>query len=149
MFKKSLGLSLLLLTTLNPAGNAFADDNGGRAPAVPVGSLAANHGQVLCTAGINADGTVGGGLHVLRDPTKTFKLSTGNYQVLFGVPCNNITAAKGWARWLQVDTLTTGSIFGVSCTTADRAGAINGVFVQCVNHAGALTDTSFFLFVAR
>jgi hypothetical protein len=102
----------------------------------------------MCTAAINSDGTVAGGFGVNQTPTGTIKLGTGIYQVVFTVPCTNITAARGWARIVQVDTLTAGSIGNVQCTTADRAGNANGVFVNCTNSTGPV-DTSFFLFVLR
>ena len=128
--------------------SAFADDNNGPAAAVPAGSLKANHGQVLCTAAISADGTVAAGQHVNKSAFQTRRLSIGTYEVDFKQPCGNVTAAKGFARWVQVDTLTTGTAAG-SCTTADRAGDASSVWVQCINAVGGLADQSFFLFVAR
>ncbi|MGR8933684.1 MAG: hypothetical protein ACU837_04750 [Gammaproteobacteria bacterium] len=152
MFKKSLSLSLLLAATFNPGSNTFAANDGGTAPlSVAPGSLRANHGQVLCTAAINDDATVAGGLHVIIDPAQTKQAEgVGTYQVAFSGPCRGaITAKNGWARWVQVDTLQTGSIHGVFCTTADRSGVKNAVWVECVNNAGDRVNTSFFLFVAR
>ena len=73
-------------------------------------------------------------------------LGTGEYQVGFA---GNVTAANGFARWVQVDTLTVGSYGLTVCTTADRAGLATGIYVACFNEAGTATDTSFFLFVAR
>ena|SRR5271167_1116518 len=105
---------------------------------------AATRGVVFATAAINRDGTVASCFTCNR--SNTVHLGTGVYQVGFNT---NVQATNGWSRWVQVDTLSTGSIFGVSCTTADRAGLATGVFVLCVDTAGADTDTSFFLFVAR
>ncbi len=123
---------------------AFAQDNGERA--LDISAVAPNQGQVLCTAAINTNATVAGGLGVVSAASE----GTGAYQVVFGGACaSDVRAVSGWARWVQVDTLTTGSISGVSCTTADRSGVINGVWVFCTNASGVATNTSFFLAVAR
>ena len=60
-----------------------------------------------------------------------------------------------WSRWVQSDTLTTGSL-DAYCMTADQAGVPTAIFVRCHAPGGpgsmgqsALVDTSFFLFVAR
>ena len=116
--------------------------NGDVSPQVVLSN--ATRGVVFKTAAMNSDASVANCFRCNR--INTTHLGTGLYQVGFD---ENVTANNGWSRWLQVDTLSTGSIFGVSCTTADRAGLPSGVFVECVNSAGALTDTSFFLFVAR
>jgi hypothetical protein len=128
------------------SGPFAAGQNGGdRSMAVPPVTLSnATRGVVFKTAAINADATVANCFRCNR--INTVHLSTGTYQVGFD---ENVTANAGWSRWVQVDTLTIGSIFGISCTTADRAGLVTGVFVECVNAAGALADTSFFIFVAR
>lgn len=135
-----LAVSAALFSAITMAGSS----NGVRPAAVT--GLLANHGQVLCTAAINSDASIAGGLDVASAAAE----GTGSYQVLFGGACaGTITAANGFARFVQVDTLTTGSITDVSCTTADRSGAVNGVFVECVNSAGTPVNTSFFLFVTR
>jgi len=126
---------------------AMGQNDGGYASSdLPVGSAQDNRGHFLCTAAINSNGTRAGGATV----ASSANLGVGSYQVIFRPPCQNITARNGWARIVQVDTLQILSIGGgVSCTTADRAGNPNGVFVFCHNHAGIATNTSFFLFVAR
>jgi len=125
---------------------AMGQNDGGYAPAdLPVGSAQDNRGHFLCTAAINSNGSRAGGNTV----ASSTRLGVGTYQVIFRAPCTNILARNGWARVVQVDTLTTGSLPAISCTTADRAGNPNGVFVICFNSAGATADTSFFLFVAR
>lgn len=142
-FRKAMLLSMGLA-----AGAASAQGLNGAAvaPADAAAPLSFNSGQVLCTAAVNSDGSKASGLHV----TSTTLLGTGQYEVIFGSSaCSKITALNGYARWVQVDTLTTGSITGVSCTTADRSGQPNGVFVNCTNNAGTTVNTSFFLFVAR
>jgi len=123
------------------------NEGSGVAPSdLPVGGAQDNRGHFLCTAAINSNGTRAGGNTVFSSSN----LGLGTYQVIFRAPCQNITARNGWARVVQVDTLTTGSIGGgVSCTTADRAGFPNGVFILCTNAAGVQVNTSFFLFVAR
>lgn len=118
--------------------------NGEPEPAVTLG--ASTRGVVFGTAAINSDATVASCFFCSKP--NTMHLATGVYQVGFTVN-GNITANNGFSRWVQVDTLSTGSISGVSCTTADRAGLTSAVFVLCENGAGAPTDTSFFLFVAR
>lgn len=112
----------------------------------PVGSLATNQGALLCVAAVNSTGTIAGGGSFVASSAL---LGTGNYEVIFKGACRNITAARGWARWVQVDTLTDGSIDNVTCTTANRAGNQDGVWVRCTDGAGTGVNTSFFLFVAR
>ena len=128
---------------------ALADNNGGGMTAMdaPAGSLAANQGALLCVAAVNSTGTLAGGMPFVASSAS---FGGGSYEVIFKGACApNITAKKGWARWVQVDTLTTGSISGVTCSTADRAGNVKGVFVRCTDGAGTGVDTSFYLFVAR
>lgn len=130
---------------------SFADDNRGGEGSV--GGAAVTHstatrGQVMCTAAINADGSVASCFNCNKDVTETLKLSTGTYQVAFQGICDNAQASKGWSRWVQVDTLTDGTQ-NAYCTTADRAGKPKAVWVQCRDHDGAYVDASFFLFLAR
>lgn len=140
-----VSLTAALLSLAAVAG----PNDGTGAKDAPAGSLPGNHGQVLCTAAINSDGTVAGGQHVkLAGTSRLGGAGVGNYQVEFFAPCTNIVASRGWARWVQADTLATGTTIGY-CTTADRAGNINAVFVTCRDAAGVALDTSFFLFVAR
>ena len=107
-------------------------------------------GVVFKTAAINTDGSVAGCFRC--DRTHTLHLNTGQYQVAFD---ELVTANQGWSRWVQVDTLSTGSE-NAWCTTADRVGDTNAIYVQCQHEGGAgsmgnsvLADTSFFIFVAR
>jgi hypothetical protein len=103
----------------------------------------ATRGIPFKTAAINSNGTIAS---CFRCVSATH-LAQGEYQVTFD---ENVQANNGFSRWLQVDTLGTGSISNVSCTTADRAGNVNAVFVICtLGSSGVITDTSFFLFVAR
>jgi hypothetical protein len=101
------------------------------------------NGKVKCTAAVNEDGTLAGGKHVVS----ATRLNPGQYALSFEKPCTDITAANSWSRWVQVDTLGTGSS-DAYCTTADRSGDPNGVYVQCQNLLGS-ADTSFFIFVAK
>jgi hypothetical protein len=144
-----LSLTKTLIVTLGLVINAgaLADDNGGvTTDNLTPGSAADNRGQILCTGAINSDGTKAGGTNVASSTW----LGAGNYEVVFKGPCaGNITAVKGWSRFVQPDTLTTGNNPAVFCTTADRAGIINGVFVRCTDGAGTATDTSFFINVLR
>jgi hypothetical protein len=111
------------------------------------GSLATNQGAILCVAAVNSDATIAGGTGFVASSAS---LGVGNYEVIFKGACqNNVTAARGWARFVQVDTLTSGSISGITCSTADRAGNPAGVFVRCTDGAGTPLNTSFFLFVLR
>jgi hypothetical protein len=117
--------------------------NGDVTPEVTLGQ--ATRGVVFATAAINSNGSVANCFTCNRGNTGL--LGTGAYQVAFN---QNVQANNGWSRWLQVDTLTTGSISNVSCTTADRAGTPSAVFVLCSdNMTGNPVNTSFFLFVAR
>ena len=136
-------LAALLMATCSAAAQA---PNGADLThaARPLISLPfATRGVVFKTAALNPDGTLASCFACVS----SIHLGTGLYQVTFNT---NVQAINGWSRWLQVDTLTTGSIANVSCTTADRAGNVDAVFVECTHgNTGALTDTSFFLFVAR
>ncbi|MEM9300489.1 MAG: hypothetical protein AAGE01_00165 [Pseudomonadota bacterium] len=115
---------------------------------VTPGSIPSSTGQVLCSAAMNSDGTVGGGLSV--DTGRTQRLDVGIYEVIFrGFSCRDIRASRGYYRWLQVDTLTTSFEDPAICTTADRADRINGVYVACFDLNGNPVDTSFFLFVGK
>jgi len=106
------------------------------------GAIPATHGQVWYTAAINSDGSVAGCLNCNR--TNTIHLGTGLYQVGFA---GNVTAAAGFSRWVQADTLQVGSEVAF-CNTADRSGLATAVFINCNNVSGPV-DVSFFLFVAR
>jgi hypothetical protein len=135
-------------------GAAFAQQaiNGAVPASVPPRSLIrTNHGHFLCTAGINANGTIASPSSEADyvDQTRTFRLSAGAYQVAFLAPCPNVQATNGWFRIVQPDTLTTGSTGPRFCTVADRAGVASAVFVQCFNQAGVSTDTSFTISVSR
>jgi hypothetical protein len=123
----------------------MAGINGATQPPGSVNLANATRGVVFQTAAINSDGTVANCFGCNK--ATTLHLGPGQYQVGFG---GNVTANNGWSRWVQVDTLTTENITNVSCTTADRVLVTTAVFIVCyTNNTGALTDTSFFLFVAR
>lgn len=124
-------------------------DPGGVVPADVAAFGQQNRGVVLCTASINSDGSVAGGFGV--DKTVATRGGVGFYRVQFKAPCGgNIQVNRGWARWVQVDTLTFGTNNGY-CTTADLASTlgVGGVFVNCLGPGGTNQDTSFNLFVAR
>jgi hypothetical protein len=105
-----------------------------------------NRGVVFYTAAINSNATVASCFGCNKSLTLQPE-GTGTYQVAFN---QNVTANSGFSRWVQVDTLTTGSTINVSCTTADRSGVTTAVWVECFNNmTGAPENTSFFLFVAR
>jgi hypothetical protein len=111
----------------------------------PVTLANPTRGVVFQTAGINSDGTVASCFGCVK--ATTLHLGPGQYQVGFN---GNVTANNGWSRWVQVDTLSTENVYNISCTTADRALVTSAIWVACyTNNTGALTDTSFFLFVAR
>jgi hypothetical protein len=150
---KSWALAVALIIGLAGAASAFEEDNlpPGQS-AVPAAVTLSNttRGVVFFTAAINSDGTVASCFHC--NTAQTFKLSTGAYQVDFG---QDIRANNGFSRWVQPDTLTTGSE-NAWCNTADRGGDVNAVFVNCQTTGGPGSmgnskpvDTSFFLFVAR
>ena len=141
----SLALSLHAGLAKGQARSAPAALNGEAltgeaAPAVTLAN--ATRGVVFRTAAINANGTVASCFGC----TSSAHLSTGQYEVAFN---SNSQATNGWSRWVQVDTLTTGFISDIHCTTADRVLNIGAVFVGCVNSSGTFVDTSFFLFMAR
>jgi hypothetical protein len=139
---------VLIAAMLAPAAfaqSASADNGVATAPSVSTAPKFTN-GSVKCTADINSDGSVLSCKHC--DPAKTFHLVTGEYQVGFKKPCQNILAVNGWSRWVQPDTLSTGEEQAF-CTTADRLGDSNAVWVECWDSTGNNVDASFFLFVAR
>jgi hypothetical protein len=107
-------------------------------------------GVVFYTAAINTDGSIAACFGCNAANTK--RLGVGEYQIDFG---QNVQAINGWSRWLQVDTLTTGTE-NAWCNTADRFGDQNAVWVNCQTSGGPGSqgnskpvDASFFLFVAR
>jgi len=137
----------LVSTSLVLSAGALAQTNGGAEYPLdaPVGSLKYNIADVLCTAAINSNGSTAGGETV----SSSIRITTGQYQVTFKKPCQNITAKNGWARIVHPDTHSTGSLPSVNCITADRVGNTNAIFVACYNATGAFADTSFGLFVLR
>ena len=146
---KMISASAILTIGLCVAtGAAFAgDDNNGTAGDVPlITTPKATNGSVKCTASINSDGSVLACKHC--NPADTSHIVTGQYQVGFKRPCQNILAVNGWSRWVQPDTLSIGSEIAF-CTTADRVADTNAVFVKCLDGSGNPVDASFFLFVAR
>ena len=139
-----LAVALSLSTALFSVAAMGQEANG--PTELDIAKVKPSTGSVLCTAAVNSTGKKAGGSGV----ASVTHLGTGTYQVTFGGACGtNVTAAKGHMRWLQVDTLTTGSILHARCTTADRAGVPAAIFVLCEGVGGVLEDTSFFLFVAR
>ncbi len=107
-------------------------------------------GVVFLTAAVNSDGSLGSCFGCNTANTK--RLGVGQYQIDFG---QNVQAVNGWSRWVQPDTLTTGTE-NAWCNTADRAGDGNAVWVNCQTSGGPGSqgnskpvDASFFLFVAR
>jgi hypothetical protein len=153
-----LGLAVLVAVALlavylpaqneNAAQNGFA--NGELAPADVTLSGGINRGVVFKTAAINTDGTVASCFRCVK--ANTIRLSTGTYQVAFD---ELVQANQGWSRWVQADTLTTGSE-NAWCNTADRSGSPDAIYVNCQHEGGAGSggnsvpvDTSFFIFVAR
>jgi hypothetical protein len=150
MKRYAWGLSIMAVVLVavaivaRPVRAASGDNGGGGFSPAALG--ATTRGVVYYTAAINGDGSVAACF--LCNKTNTVHIATGQYQVAFNQ--GNVTANNGYSRWVQVDTLTTGSINNVSCTTADRAAVPAAVWVACFNGTtGAATDTSFFLFVAR
>jgi hypothetical protein len=114
------------------------------------GAAEPTRGVVFFTAAINSDGTIASCFECV--PANTKRLGVGQYQIDFG---ENVQAINGWSRWVQADTLTTGTV-NAWCNTADRAGDPNAVWVNCQHSGGpgsqgnsAPVDVSFFLFVAR
>ena len=114
------------------------------------GSAEPTRGVVFSTAAINSNGTVASCFDC--NAANTMKLAIGTYQVEFN---RNVQAINGWSRWVQADTLTTGSE-NAWCNTADRAGDNKAIFVNCQTTGGPGSqgnskpvDVSFFFFVAR
>ena len=148
-------LALSLCAGLVPGAALAADNiNGGNAGPVPlslgIGTAAVNAGRILCTAAINANGTIATTLAgSFINPATTSRLGLGLYQVGFKGPCSNVQSINGWFRIVEPDTLTTGSTGPRYCTVADRAGNPAGVFVECFNSTGGFADTSFTLSVSR
>jgi hypothetical protein len=107
----------------------------------------ATRGVVVKTAAMNSDGSVAACFRCNGSITQ--HLNTGEYQIGFD---ENVQANNGWSRFVQVDTLGSGTL-NAWCTTADRAGVPNAIFVSCQTPASGGTskpiDVSFFLFVAR
>jgi hypothetical protein len=133
-----------LLVTLSWFNVSLAGDNNGGQLDSQVILNNATRGVVFYTAAINSNGTVAQCFLCNRSTSETRRLSVGTYEVAFTV---NVTANAGFSRWVQPDTLTTGTT-AAFCNTADRAGDVRSVFVNCLNASGPV-DTAFFLFIAR
>lgn len=116
--------------------------NGVAAAAVSLNSQ--TRGVVFDTAAVNSDGTIAKCFQC--STSNSFHIGTGEYQVEFK---SSHLANDGWSRWVQVDTLSTGSINNVSCATADRSGDDKAIWINCFDGSGNPVDTSFFLFSAR
>jgi hypothetical protein len=149
----SVFLSLSLAAGL-ASGAALAADSNGPGGAAPknagVGSIEENGGRFLCNAAINTNGSIATELDSsFIDPVRTFKLSTGTYQVGFKGPCANVQIANGWFRIVQPDTLTFNTLPARSCTVADRFLVPSALFIQCFDFRGNLVDTSFTVSVSR
>jgi hypothetical protein len=142
----ALVVTASLAVTRHAAAQGMTESNGAdltHAARAAVVLANPTRGIPFKTAAINSNGTIASCFRCVS----AINFFGGAYQVIFD---ENVQATNGWSRWLQVDTLTTGSISNISCTTADRAGNVNGVFVLCSNNStGVSTPTSFFLFVAR
>jgi hypothetical protein len=144
----------ILALIIGSASSADAQDNNtlrGERPAnIAPQSAQPTRGVVFFTAAINSDGSIGSCFGCSAANTK--RLGVGTYQIDFG---QNVQAINGWSRWVQADTLTTGTE-NAWCNTADRAGDDNAVWVNCQTSGGPGSmgnskpvDASFFLFVAR
>lgn len=153
--KKTWGtLLIVLVLVMSAAILIVAEDNGPRVATPDVTLANASRGVIFGEAAINSDGTVASCFNCNKGTT--LHLSTGEYQVGFqSFGQGQIQATNGFSRWVQVDTLSTGSN-NAWCTTADRAGVPGAVYVQCQQEGGSGSmglsvpaDVSFFIFVAR
>jgi hypothetical protein len=152
---KSFALAVGLVIAVAGASQAYEDDNTPPAQSRSYQSDIVTlpqptRGVVFFTAAINTDGSIASCFGCNVPNTK--RVGVGEYQIDFG---QNVQAANGWSRWVQADTLTTGTE-NAYCNTADRAGDVNAVWVNCQTPGGPGSmgnskpvDTSFFLFVAR
>jgi len=149
----SLGALLLVWALASVSGAQDTNTPAGRTPFVTAPKVTlgeATRGVVFYTAAINSDGSIA---HCFEcNPSGTVRIGVGIYQVNFFV---DVEATNGWSRWVQADTLSTGTT-NAYCTTADRAGLTTGIWVQCQAPGGPGSqgqskpvDTPFFLFVAR
>ena len=150
----NLAALLCFGVVLSSAAGAAQNTLPGQSPAAILPLLPQSaeptRGVVFFTAAINSNGSIASCFGCSTPNTK--RLGIGQYQVDFG---QNVQAINGWSRWVQADTLTTGSE-NAWCNTADRAGDQNAVWVNCQTSGGAGSqgnskpiDTAFFLFVAR
>jgi hypothetical protein len=150
---KDTVFALLLCTALVP-GMAVAQEEVNAAPRGVVPAIAGpatstNEGHFICTAAINANGTVFSGQYVNASQTGRVLASSGGcgttptnagcYQVSFGLgsPCASAPIAAGFFRICQIDTLTFGTLTGF-CTVADRAppGPAGAIWVETFSNSG-------------
>ena len=135
--------ALLALALGTASRVSAADDKGnGSVASADLHFSTATRGQVIYAAAINPDGTIAKCYGCVA--SKTLYLGTGEYQVAFGT---NVQARTGVSRWVMPDTLTTGEEY-TWCDTADRAGVVTAIYVNCQNASGP-ANTSFFLLVAK
>src|ERR1700739_2473623 len=107
---KNRSMALLLCAALVPTNVFAANGDNAANNNLPAGAKAAmapavtgaigNHGHFVCTAAINANGTVFSGEYV--NASQTQHLSTGTYQVVFNTyattndaPCSDVRIALG------------------------------------------------------
>ena len=95
---------LCLGVVLFSAAVAQNAPNGVKSFDLAPGSAQPTRGVVFFTAAINSDGSIASCFGC--DATNTQRLGVGQYQIDFG---QNAQAINGWSRWVQADTLTTGS----------------------------------------
>jgi predicted lipoprotein with Yx(FWY)xxD motif len=139
-----LAKMLIASCAFGASTGAFAGGGNGTRPPDAPATLAGSHGNVWYTAAVDSTGVIAGCNGCNKATTS--QLATGEYQIGF---VGNVTAAAGYSRWVQVDTLTIGSASPVICTTADRSGVVTAVWVACFDLTGTPVNASFFLYVAR
>jgi hypothetical protein len=149
---KGLVMAVWLFAALVSTSMAQDNNTVPGAPRAPrnLQSAQPTRGVVFFTAAINTDGSIASCFQC--NAPNTTRVGVGQYQIDFG---QNVQAINGWSRWVQADTLTTGTE-NAWCNTADRAGDDNAVWVNCQTSGGPGSmgnskpvDTSFVLFVAR
>src|SRR5262245_4153109 len=108
--KTMLGVVAIALAVATVPFAQFSAPNGQKTES-EVALAATTRGVVFRTAAINSDGTVASCFQCVSG---TQRLALGQYQVIFNT---NAQANNGWSRWVQPDTLSTGTL-NASCVTA-------------------------------
>ncbi len=136
------GLLAVVFALCFSAPMAVADNNAGDTVEAEQTFRKFCKGKSRGTAAINDDGTVASCWKCNKSPAQTRRISSTAHTYEVDWRFSDVRASNGYCRSVQADTLTTGTVDSY-CTTADRAGDISSVWVDCKNR------TDFFIYLKK